>query len=97
MLFDNSRAGVPVFNLPSFKPKPYSVFESPKQGASPILPPGVVFLPQCITPFKNVPVVRTVDLEKNLKLSSQTTPSTIPFFFIIKSSTEASRTSSPLI
>ena len=57
---EKSLAGVPVFNLPRVKPNFFNVVEIPLEGGSPTLPPGVVFLPQCIMPFKKVPVVKTV-------------------------------------
>ena len=53
---------MPVLSLDRFRFRFLSFFDIPVTGGSPNLPPGVVFLPQKITPFKNVPVVRTMDL-----------------------------------
>ena len=56
--------GVPVFNLPTDKFSFLSFLASFSLEGSPILPPGDCSSPVCITPPKNVPVVKTTLLVK---------------------------------
>ena len=70
----NNRAGVPVFNLDKLILRFLSLFDRPITGGSSILPPGVVFLPQNITPLRKVPVVSTTEAAKNVSPFLHKTP-----------------------
>ena len=57
-MFLFKRGGVPVFSLPTGRPKPLSFWASSVLEGSPTLPPGDCVKPVCIMPPKNVPVVK---------------------------------------
>ena len=56
-----SLGGVPVFNLPMGKSKPYRKSAKLTDALSPFLPPEKDLSPICIFPFKKVPVVNIID------------------------------------
>src|SRR5207249_2249317 len=59
MVRASRRGGVPVLRRPTSNPRRRSTSPSITEGGSPERPAGYVFSPQCMRPFKNVPVVMT--------------------------------------
>ena len=77
------RGGVPVFILPAWKPKRTKSSVIPTLFASAILPPPKFFVPIWINPFKNVPLVTTIDLPNTSYPIPVLTEFALPFFSIM--------------
>ena len=88
----SSRGGVPVFNRPIGRPNPSIRSAKRIDALSPIRPPERDSWPICMTPRKNVPVVR-ITVAPDISLPSASTTPPIWLLFIIKSETSASITS----
>ena len=84
--FLSNLGGVPVLSLPTFKFKPLSFFASWSLEGSPTLPPDDCSRPVCITPPRNVPVVKITESEKN------SSPFSVMIDFIVESSITKSTT-----
>ena len=74
--FPFNRGGVPVFNLPNFKPKSSIFSASFDDGFAPIRPAGYETSPMKTFPRRNVPVVIMVDFAKISEPSAKIIPIT---------------------
>ena len=77
------RAGVPVFIRSLLKPSCTNCSVSPCEAGSDMRPPGICVLPQCINPFKKVPLVNTTACASTSIPSPVFTPHTLLFIIIV--------------
>ncbi|KAE9515618.1 hypothetical protein FXW26_01875 [Candidatus Liberibacter asiaticus] len=86
IVFPSRRAGVPVLRRPVSKSNFIKLLKREFDGESPILPAGIFNFPICITPLKNVPVVKTT-VEQRIILLSCITIEEIIFFSVLNPAT----------